>query len=157
MCSSTSSKGPRLVRIAVPCAQTRVAIEMHSWHYWKLSMWNFYQNPMKHENTWKCRENLCHRIFIDYELSWNTNEILLMLHVIIWCYETSMEIFPWEFNVNEKSIIVLLQLYIYIYIYSWAIDYYNWIAIQTSKNHSFPSSQATTIGGDTDITGSITA
>ena len=30
MRSSTSSEGPRLVRIAVPCAQTRVAIEMHS-------------------------------------------------------------------------------------------------------------------------------
>ena len=32
MCSSTSSEGPRLVRIAVPCtcAQTRVVIEMHS-------------------------------------------------------------------------------------------------------------------------------
>ena len=30
MCSSTSSEGPRLVRIAVPCAQTRMAIEMHS-------------------------------------------------------------------------------------------------------------------------------
>ena len=30
MRSSTSSEGPRLVRIAVPCAQTRVAMEMHS-------------------------------------------------------------------------------------------------------------------------------
>ena len=30
MCTSTSSEGPRLVRIAVPCTQTRVAIEMHS-------------------------------------------------------------------------------------------------------------------------------
>ena len=30
MRSSTNSKGPRLVRIAVPCAQPRVAIEMHS-------------------------------------------------------------------------------------------------------------------------------
>ena len=30
MHSSTSSEGPRWVRIAVPCAQTRVAIEMHS-------------------------------------------------------------------------------------------------------------------------------
>ena len=30
MRSTTSSEGPRLVRIAVPCAQTRVAIEMHS-------------------------------------------------------------------------------------------------------------------------------
>ena len=32
MCSATSSEGPRLVRVAVPCAQTRVAIEleMHS-------------------------------------------------------------------------------------------------------------------------------
>ena len=30
MRSSTSSESPRLVRIAVPCAQTRVAIEMHS-------------------------------------------------------------------------------------------------------------------------------
>ena len=30
MHSSTNSEGPRLVRIAVPCAQTRVAIEMHS-------------------------------------------------------------------------------------------------------------------------------
>ena len=30
MCSSTSSEGPRLVRFAVPCAQTSVAIEMHS-------------------------------------------------------------------------------------------------------------------------------
>ena len=27
---STNSEGPQLVRIAVPCAQTRVAIEMHS-------------------------------------------------------------------------------------------------------------------------------
>ena len=30
MHSATSSEGPRLVRIAVPCAQIRVAIEMHS-------------------------------------------------------------------------------------------------------------------------------
>ena len=30
MRSSTSSEGPRLVRNAVLCAQTRVAIEMHS-------------------------------------------------------------------------------------------------------------------------------
>ena len=30
MRSSTSSEGPRLVRFAVPCAQTRVTIEMHS-------------------------------------------------------------------------------------------------------------------------------
>ena len=30
MHSATSLEGPRLVRIAVPCAQTRVAIEMHS-------------------------------------------------------------------------------------------------------------------------------
>ena len=30
MHSSTNSEGPRLVRIAVPCAQTRVAIEIHS-------------------------------------------------------------------------------------------------------------------------------
>ena len=30
MRSATSSEGPRLVRIAVPCAQTRVAIEIHS-------------------------------------------------------------------------------------------------------------------------------
>ena len=30
MRSSTSSEGPRLVRITVLCAQTRVAIEMHS-------------------------------------------------------------------------------------------------------------------------------
>ena len=30
MRSATSSESPRLVRIAVPCAQTRVAIEMHS-------------------------------------------------------------------------------------------------------------------------------
>ena len=30
MCSATSSEGPRLVTIAVPCAQTSVAIEMHS-------------------------------------------------------------------------------------------------------------------------------
>ena len=30
MRSSTSLEGPRLVRIAVLCAQTRVAIEMHS-------------------------------------------------------------------------------------------------------------------------------
>ena len=30
MRSATSSEGPRLVRIAVPCAQTRVATEMHS-------------------------------------------------------------------------------------------------------------------------------
>ena len=30
MLSATSSEGSRLVRIAVPCAQTRVAIEMHS-------------------------------------------------------------------------------------------------------------------------------
>ena len=30
MRSSTSSEGARLVRIAVPYAQTRVAIEMHS-------------------------------------------------------------------------------------------------------------------------------
>ena len=30
MRSSTSSEGPQLVRFAVPCAQTRVAIEMHS-------------------------------------------------------------------------------------------------------------------------------
>ena len=29
MRSATSSDGPRLVRITVPCAQTRVAIEMH--------------------------------------------------------------------------------------------------------------------------------
>ena len=33
MRSSTGSEGPRLVRIAVPCAQTRVAIEMHSQMY----------------------------------------------------------------------------------------------------------------------------
>ena len=26
---ATSSEGPQLIRIAVPCAQTRVAIEMH--------------------------------------------------------------------------------------------------------------------------------
>ena len=30
MRSSISSEGPRLVRIAVPCAPTRVAKEMHS-------------------------------------------------------------------------------------------------------------------------------
>ena len=30
MCSSTSSEGSRLVRIVVPCAQTRVAIETYS-------------------------------------------------------------------------------------------------------------------------------
>ena len=30
MRSATSSEGPRLVKITVPCAQTRVAIEMHS-------------------------------------------------------------------------------------------------------------------------------
>ena len=30
MRSATSLEGPQLVRIAVPCAQTRVAIEMHS-------------------------------------------------------------------------------------------------------------------------------
>ena len=30
MLSSTSSEGPRLVRFAVPYAQTRVAIEMHN-------------------------------------------------------------------------------------------------------------------------------
>ena len=30
MRSSTNSEGPRLVRIAVPCAQTTAAIEMHS-------------------------------------------------------------------------------------------------------------------------------
>ena len=30
MRSSTSSEGPRLVRFAVPCAQIRVAIEVHS-------------------------------------------------------------------------------------------------------------------------------
>ena len=30
MCSATSSEGPRLVRIVVTCAQTRVAIKMHS-------------------------------------------------------------------------------------------------------------------------------
>ena len=30
MRSATSSEGPRLVRIAVPCAQTRVAVKMHS-------------------------------------------------------------------------------------------------------------------------------
>ena len=30
MRSATSSEGPWLVGIAVPCAQTRVAIEMHS-------------------------------------------------------------------------------------------------------------------------------
>ena len=30
MRSFTSSEGPRLVRFAVPCAQTKVAIEVHS-------------------------------------------------------------------------------------------------------------------------------
>ena len=30
MRSATSSEGPRLFRIALPCAQTRVTIEMHS-------------------------------------------------------------------------------------------------------------------------------
>ena len=30
MHSSTGSEGPQLVRLAVPCAQTTVAIEMHS-------------------------------------------------------------------------------------------------------------------------------
>ena len=29
MCFATSSEGSRLVRVAVPCAQTRVAVETH--------------------------------------------------------------------------------------------------------------------------------
>ena len=66
MCSSTNLKGPRLVRFAVPCAQTTVAIEMHSRTAQNATC---FERPVQQATEPRAKQEmrsvLCHNLVVD--------------------------------------------------------------------------------------------
>ena len=68
MRSATSSEGPRLVRIAVPCAQTRVAVKMHSQTNGTEALYvsrGLFSRPQKPQAKRETRSILCHSVVVD--------------------------------------------------------------------------------------------
>ena len=84
MHSATSSEGPRLVRIVVLCAQTRVAIEMHS----RMPSTARFERPAQHaghacatepQAKQETRSVLCNSVVADSTLEQSENVAIAVL------------------------------------------------------------------------------